>query len=48
MLRRELGDDIFWKGMRLYYEVYRNKNALTSDFQSVMEKVSNKDLARIF
>jgi aminopeptidase N len=48
MLRRQLGDDIFWKGIRLYYEDFRNKNALTIDFQSVMEKVSNKDLAGFF
>ena len=48
MLRRELGDDLFWKGMRLFYEEYKNKNALTSDFQQVMEKVSNKDLSQFF
>jgi aminopeptidase N len=48
MLRRELGDDIFWKGIRLYYEEYRNKNALTSDFQSIMEKVSKRDLGGFF
>ena len=48
MLRRELGDDLFWKGMRLFYEDYKNKNALTSDFQQVMEKVSNRDLGQFF
>ena len=47
MLRYELGDDVFWKGMRLYYE-YRNKNALTIDFQRAMEKVSNKNLDGFF
>lgn len=48
MLRHELGDDLFWKGMRLYYEDYKNKNALTGDFQMVMEKVSKKDLGKFF
>jgi aminopeptidase N len=48
MLRRELGDNLFWKGMRLYYENYRNKNALTTDFQMVMEKVSKKSLDKFF
>ncbi|MGD0753417.1 MAG: M1 family metallopeptidase [Bacteroidales bacterium] len=48
MLRRELGDELFWKGMRLYYEDYKNKNALTSDFQKAMEKVSNKNLGNFF
>jgi aminopeptidase N len=48
MLRRELGDNLFWKGMRLYYENYRNKNALTTDFKMVMEKVSKKSLGKFF
>ena len=48
MLRRELGDDLFWKGMRLYYESFRNKNALTNDLQKIMERVSKKDLGKFF
>jgi len=48
MLRHEIGDDLFWKGMRLYYEEYKNKNALTSDFQNVMEAVSNRNLEYFF
>ena len=48
MLRRELGDDLFWKGMRLYYESFRNKNALTNDLQKIMEMVSKKDLGKFF
>jgi aminopeptidase N len=48
MLRRDLGDDLFWEGMRLYYEDYKNKNALTGDFQMVMEKASNVNLDKFF
>ncbi len=48
MLRRELGDDDFWKGMQLYYERFRNKNALSIDFQNVMEEVSKKNLNSFF
>ncbi len=48
MLRRELGDDLFWKGIRLYYERYRNTNAMTDDFKTVMEEVSGKDLDTFF
>jgi aminopeptidase N len=48
MLRYELGEEIFWKGMRSYYEKYRDKNALTSDFKEVMEGVSKKDLSWFF
>jgi len=48
MLRNELGDDLFWKGMRSYYEDFRDKNALTRDFQNIMEKVSNRNLDHFF
>ena len=48
MLRRELGDDLFWEGMKSYYEDYKNKNALTIDFQKVMEKASNINLDKFF
>jgi hypothetical protein len=34
--------------MRLYYESFRNKNALTSDLQKIMESVSKKDLGKFF
>jgi aminopeptidase N len=48
MLRSELGEENFWKGMRLYYEKYRNKNAMTDDLRKVMEQVSGKDLSQFF
>jgi aminopeptidase N len=48
MLRNEIGDELFWKGMRLYYERFRNGNALTSDFRNVMEEVSGKELGKFF
>lgn len=48
MLRSELGDDIFWKGMRLFYEQFRNSNALTIDFRKTMEEVSGKNLEKFF
>jgi len=48
MLRHRLGDEIFWKGMRIYYERFRGKNVLTSDFEDVMEEVSGKDLNGFF
>jgi aminopeptidase N len=48
MLRSELGDDVFWKGMRLFYERFRNSNALTIDFRKAMEEVSGKSLEKFF
>lgn len=48
MLRSELGNDVFWRGIRAYYATYRNANARTTDFQAVMEKESGKDLGQFF
>jgi len=48
MLRNQIGDDFFWKGMRLYYERFRNGNALTFDFVNVMEEVSKRELGEFF
>lgn len=48
MLRHELGEDVFWKGIQLYYRTYAGKNARTSDFQSIMEQVSGKNLRQFF
>lgn len=48
MLRKEVGDDLFWKGIREYYQTYQNSNALTSDFRHIMENVSGKDLKQFF
>jgi aminopeptidase N len=45
MLRHEVGDEPFWAGIRKYYHTYKNSNALTSDFQKIMEEVSAKDLS---
>ena len=48
MLRHELGDEVFWKGVRAYYERFRNRNAQTADLQAVMESVSGKKLGQFF
>jgi aminopeptidase N len=48
MLRRQLGDSVFWKGLRKYYTMYAGKNAVTEDFRKVMEDVSGKDLKNFF
>jgi len=48
MLRNILGDEIFRKGIRVYYKKYMNKNVVSEDFQKVMEKVSGKDLEWYF
>ena len=48
MLRHKLGNDIFWKGIQVYYKTYKDSNAMTADFRKVMEEVSGKDLEDFF
>ncbi|WP_459062826.1 M1 family metallopeptidase [Flavitalea flava] len=47
MLRRQLGDSLFWAGIREYYATYQNRNANTEDFKRIMESVCRQDL-RVF
>lgn len=48
MLRGIIGDDAFWRGIRVYYERYRNENASTDDFRRAMEEASGSDLSEFF
>jgi len=48
MLRRKLGDDLFWKGIQNYYTKYRGGNANTDDLRREMEQVSGQDLTPFF
>jgi aminopeptidase N len=48
MLRRHLGDSLFWKGIRKYYARYGGQNADTRDFREIMEQVSREDLSVYF
>ena len=48
MLRRKLGDEIFWKGIKNYYAQYAGKNASTNDFRKVMETTSGQELQLFF
>ncbi len=48
MLRRQVGDDAFWRGIRDYYREYRHGNALTEDLQRVMEEASGQQLGWFF
>lgn len=47
-LRQLLGDRIFFKAMRAYYEEYKFKIATTEEFIEICERVSNKDLDEYF
>ena len=48
MLRGEVGDGTFWRGMRTYYERFRDRNASTADFAAIIEEVSGRKLEWFF
>ncbi len=48
MLRRELGDDLFRECLRTFYEEFKYSNALTGDFQRVVESLSGRDFELFF
>jgi aminopeptidase N len=48
MLRRVVGDEVFWSGIRDYFATYRDSNARTEDFQNIMTQASRQDLDWFF
>jgi aminopeptidase N len=48
MLRRKLGDVVFWKGVANYYTKYNGRNANTADLCAVMELASGQNLKPFF
>lgn len=48
MLRKRLGDDAFFRGLRLYYEAHKEGNATTEDLRSALEKASGQNLNEFF
>ena len=48
LLREELGDKVFWDGIRRYTRKYFGKSVVTSDFQQEMEAASNRSLKQFF
>ncbi len=48
MLRQRLGDEVFFRGTKLYLERFAYRNVETDDFRRVMEEVSGRSLERFF
>jgi aminopeptidase N len=48
MLRGVVGTEVFWKGIRSYYQKYMDANATTGDFRREMEEASGMDLEAFF
>ncbi len=47
-LRMELGDEVFWRAVRLWLRRYAFQTVETDDFRRLMEEVSGRSLARFF
>ncbi len=48
MLRRVIGEDAFFGGMRAFYQQWKFKKAGTDDFRQIMERAAGRDLQRFF
>ena len=48
MLRSNLGDEVFYRGIRAYYESHKNSVASTEDLRAAFEKASGRDLRGFF
>jgi aminopeptidase N len=48
MLRVQLGDSLFWTGIRNFYHDFEYKNAASEDFWNSIEKTTGQDLDTFF
>jgi aminopeptidase N len=48
MLRRSLGDELFWKCLREYLRRYRYQSVETDDLRKVIDELSGRSYARFF
>ena len=48
MLRSQLGDDVFFRGIKDYYSAHKNSTASSEDLRAALEKASGKDLRTFF
>jgi aminopeptidase N len=48
MLREQIGDEAFFRGLRVYYNAHRDANATTEDLRRALEQSSGKSLKEFF
>jgi len=48
MLRRQMGEDAFYRGLRHYLEVYRGRNVVTADLIKSIEEANHIDVQQFF
>lgn len=47
-LRQELGEEIFWRGLRDYTQANEGESVVTADFQKAMEQAAGRSLQAFF
>lgn len=48
LLRMQIGDEAFWRGLRDYTRTHMGKTATTADLERAMEKAAGRDLSAFF
>jgi aminopeptidase N len=48
LLREEMGEEAFWKGLKIYTKRFFGKSVVTSDFEAAMKEASSKSLDQFF
>jgi aminopeptidase N len=48
MLRKEVGDSLFFQILRTYFDTYKYKNASTGDFKKICELLSGRNFDKFF
>jgi aminopeptidase N len=48
MMRNELGDDLWWKAIRLYVKKFAGQNVETNDFKEAIEEATGRNLDVFF
>jgi aminopeptidase N len=48
LLREEIGDAAFWKGIKAYTQAHAGRPVETKDFQAAMERAAGRSLDRFF
>lgn len=48
LLREELGDPLFWNGIRTYTRQFAGRSVVSADFRKAMERATGRDLTSFF
>src|SRR5205814_7972173 len=48
MLRHQIGEDVFYRGIKHYLEVNRGKNVVTSDLAKAIEEATHTNVDQFF